>query len=64
MKNILCVLGIHRPLSGHRFCFGLPGMRAVYGAQCPCGVSWIASGKDRWHGSKLRCVAHNFKPED
>ena len=39
---LLCNLGIHRPLTGHKFQFiDKVSGKSVYSAKCPCGKVWL-----------------------
>jgi len=58
MKNILCKLGIHRPLKRHKPYFhDHIGQLEVYRAQCPCGKGWMIGGKKRWFGFKVETTS-------
>ena len=54
-KHWLCRLGIHRPLTGHHFHFtDTVSGRAVWKAQCPCGVEWMVDSNNKYYGDKVR----------
>jgi len=50
----LCILGIHRPLSGHRLSFidSVSG-QTVYVAKCPCGKKWMVDSPFSMLGFKV-----------
>ena len=52
--NLLCKLGIHRPLTlkGTAF-FDVVSGRAVHRTSCPCGQAYLTTG-GRWFGFKTK----------
>jgi len=55
MKNILCKLGIHRPLFGHKsnFTDQVSG-KMVCNAECSCGILWMTDSRNGWFGTKTK----------
>lgn len=55
MANILCKLGIHRPLFGHKNGFSdVVSGRRVHYAKCSCGINWMTDSIFGWFGSKIK----------
>lgn len=52
--NILCKLGIHRPLKIGRYLFTdrVVG-KMVRVAECPCGKKWMTDSDNRWFSYRI-----------
>lgn len=52
--NILCRLGIHRPLINREHCFvdRISGA-SVFRAECMCGKKWLTDSTFGWFGTKV-----------
>lgn len=54
-RSLLCRLGVHRPLRGHRHDFvDIVDGKTVYVAQCPCGQAWLVDSPFGFLGFKVR----------
>lgn len=52
--NILCKLGIHRPLKNHRYAFtDKVTDLSVYHAECDCGKKWFVDSPLGYFGFKV-----------
>jgi len=55
MKEILCKLGLHRPLFGHKSNFtDCVSGKMVYNTECKCGILWLTDSRNSWLGSKMK----------
>lgn len=62
MKNLLCNIGMHRPLSGHSAAFvDVVSRETVFYATCPCGKRWMVDSLNGWGGHQ---VAAKFRPTE
>ena len=61
-SNLLCAIGIHRPLKGHthNFIDKVSG-QTVYNAECPCGKKWMVDSPFSFGGFKVERVLQNNK---
>ena len=51
--NILCRLGIHRPLAKTQVAFrDMVSGKQVWHARCPCGKEWLTDG-NAWTGYRI-----------
>jgi hypothetical protein len=56
MRQILCRLGIHRPLKLIKFKYVDPSTgELVFISKCPCGQHWLNAGY-KWFGFKIRTL--------
>lgn len=54
MSNLLCKLGWHRPLKRHIYSFtDVVSGKAVYNAECPCGLKWKVDSMAGLRGYKV-----------
>ena len=55
MNNLFCKLGWHRPLKYHIYSFtDIVSNKAVYNAECSCGLKWSVDSKLGFRGYKVR----------
>ena len=53
--NILCKIGIHRPLKNHTYDFTDKVSRmTVYEAECSCGIKWMVDSPFKYFGHKIK----------
>jgi len=51
--NLLCKIGIHRPLSEHHYDFkDKVSGKTVYNSVCSCGKRWMVNSRWGWFGFK------------
>jgi len=54
MKNLLCKLGIHRPLKIKDCNFvDIVSGKEVFNASCSCGKTWLTDSVFGWFGFKV-----------
>lgn len=54
LNGVLCALGWHRPLRGHRHNFiDKVSGDTVYNAECPCGKKWMVDSPFSFFGCKV-----------
>jgi ferrous iron transport protein A len=54
-QTILCKLGIHRPLFGHKSNFtDVVSGKMVCNAECSCGILWMTDSRNGWLGTKMK----------
>ena len=57
LGKLLCVLGIHRPLTGHTSYFvDVVSGKTVYKAVCPCGKEFMVDSLGPFGGFKVEIL--------